>query len=84
MPLVAHKHQIFLDLFSAYATSLVSSQSMLFPKSSWVCIPNFMSPAARVCLAKVPFLAFFLSDMNRGQRRVYNHINVLKMLPKLN
>ena len=37
---------------------------MLFPKLSCACIPCFKSVAPRVCLAKVPFLAFFEADMN--------------------
>ena len=37
---------------------------MLLPKLICVCIPCFKSVAPRVCLAKVPFLAFFGPDMN--------------------
>ena len=32
---------------------------MLLPELSCVCIPSFRSVAPRVCIAKVPFLAFF-------------------------
>ena len=37
---------------------------MLLPKSSCVCIPCIKSVAPRVCMAKVPFLAFFGPNMN--------------------
>ena len=36
---------------------------MLLPKSSCVCIPCIKSIAPMVCLANVPFLAFFGPDM---------------------
>ena len=36
---------------------------MLLPHSSCVCISCFKSVAPQVCLAKVPFLAFFGNDM---------------------
>ena len=36
---------------------------MLPPKASCVCIPCFKSVNPRVCLAKVPFLAYFGPDM---------------------
>ena len=36
---------------------------MLLPKSSSVCIPCFKSVAPKVCVAKVPLLEFFGSDM---------------------
>ena len=37
---------------------------MLLRKSICVCIPCFKSVSPRVCMAKVPFLAFFGPDMN--------------------
>ena len=37
---------------------------MLLPKSSCVCISFFKYDAPRVCMAKVPFLAFLGPDMN--------------------
>ena len=41
------------------------------PKVKLVCIPCFKSVTPRVCLAKVPFLAFFGHVINRcGQIRV--------------
>ena len=36
---------------------------MLLPKSSCVCMPCIKSIAPRVCLVKVPFLAFFGPDI---------------------
>ena len=37
---------------------------MLLPKSICECIPCFKSVAPRVCMAQVPFLAFFGPEMN--------------------
>ena len=37
---------------------------MLLSKSICVCKPCFKSVTSRVCLAQVPFLAFFWPDMN--------------------
>ena len=37
---------------------------MLLPKSICVCIPCFKSVTPRVCMTKVPFLAFLGPDMN--------------------
>ena len=37
---------------------------MLLPKSICVCKPCFKSVTSRVCMVKVPFLAFFGPDMN--------------------
>ena len=36
---------------------------MSLPKSSCICIPYIKSVAPKVCLAKVPFLAFFGPNM---------------------
>ena len=43
------------------------TQIILLPESSYLCIPYFRSVAPRVCLAKVPFLAFFGPDTNIGR-----------------
>ena len=38
---------------------------MLLPKSSWVHVPYIKCVTPRVCLAKIPFLAFFGTDIKK-------------------
>ena len=54
---------------------------MLLSKSSCVCIPCFKFVAPKVCLAKVPFLAFFGPNMNT--KNGCGFIHVLKTFPRL-
>ena len=37
---------------------------MLLPRSICVCIPCFKSVVPKVCMARVPFLAFFGPDID--------------------
>ena len=54
---------------------------MLLPKSSCVCIQCFKSVVPRICLVRVPFLAFL--GAWHGNRNGWGHIHALKTSPRL-
>ena len=54
---------------------------MLFPKSSCVYIPCIKSIAPRICMAKIPFLAFLGPDMSTEMGVViYMYFNIPQII----